>query len=342
MIGFPREIGLKRAICGDEPSFKRYIKKLGTRASCYTSLYSFVGTLPGKPWKIDYATAVLDRAWWDFDAPDDEDTEPALADAEDLIQRLLNKGVARENIRLVATGRGVHVYQLFWETYRGREWANAIQRYEAMMGKGLTTLDGVGYPEKITRIPDTFNPKRGRWAVVVKLDNFLAGDPIPPTPLRENRESCPMRGQEPIADAFRLSEWVKVHPVDILPQNMLPEDYQISSAGTVPLPACLDIAIRTSNPPHHVRVALVQHMGENLRWFAHPDSLSQEQTKEVENEIVEYISTLGWRDYNESITRRGVRSNLKYQRTPSCAWFVQRNLCMGKCWRYDGTVKIND
>ena len=342
MISFPREIGLKRAICKDKSQFTDYIKNLNRRASCYTSLYSFERTLRNSPWKFDYSSAVLDKAWWDFDSPDDDNTQQALFDSQELVRRLEENGVNKRNIRIVATGRGVHVYQLFNEVFRGREWGNAIQRYETMLGRGLQTLDGVGYPEKITRIPDTYNPKRGRWAVVMKLDNFLSGEPIPNRPTKDNRIYCPLRGEEAIADGFSLSEWVKVHPVDILPQNTLPQDYKVGGANGVPLPDCLNVAIRTSNPPHHVRVALVQHMGENLRWFAHPDSLSPEQTKEVENEIVDFISTLGWRDYNEGITRRGVRTALKYVRTPSCAWFVQRNLCTGKCWRYDGTVKMNE
>lgn len=341
MIGFPREIGLKRAICNDKDQLLSYIRGLNTKASCYTSLYFFERRLVNRPWKFDYSSAVLDKAWWDFDSPDEVDTKQALYDSQTLIARLEANGVDKHNIRVVATGRGVHVYQLFSTKYRGREWANAIQRYENMMGKGLQTLDGVGYPEKITRIPDTYNPKRGRWAVVMKLDNFLAGAPIPNHPIKNNRIYCPLRGEEAIADGFNLSEWVKIHPVGIMPQNTLPEDYKVGGAGDVPLPNCLDVAIRTSNPPHHVRVALVQHMGENLRWFAHPDSVSKDQTKEIENEITEFISTLNWRDYNEGITRRGIRTVLSYQRTPSCAWFVQRNLCTGKCWRYDNTVKLN-
>tara|TARA_R100000005_G_C4996537_1_gene203366 strand:+ start:1297 stop:2316 length:1020 start_codon:yes stop_codon:yes gene_type:complete len=338
VIDFPREIGLKRAICKTKPVFINYVKNAGNKTSCYMSLYSF-GSM-SKPWKVDYTSAVLDKAWWDFDDPNQADTEQARRDAQVLIHRLLDLGVDSKNIRIVATGRGFHVYQLFKESYRGRDWSNALQRYERMMSKGLETLDGIGYPEKITRIPDTYNPKRSRWAVVVPINHLIKDLPIPNKPDITFKEYCPYRGEEGVIDGFKLSEWVKTHPVDIMPQIPLPDDFVIGSAGTVPIPPCLEAAISTSNPPHHVRVALVQHMGENLRWFAPPEALDNEQTSAIEDEIVSFISSLGWRDYNESITRFGVRTTLKYSRTPSCAWFVQRNLCVGKCWRYDGTVRL--
>jgi len=338
VIDFPREIGLKRAVCRTKPDFIRYVKNAGDKTSCYMSLYSFRNL--ARSWKVDYESAVLDKAWWDFDSPDNEDTEQARRDAQTLVHRIIDEGVNPQNIRVIATGRGFHVYHLFIDTYSGREWSNALQRYERFVSVGLETLDGVGYPEKITRIPDTYNPKRGRWAVVVPVDDLLSDSPIPHTPDKNNVRLCPYRGEEGVSDGFKLSEWVKNHPVDILPQISLPEDFVIESAGSVPIPPCLEKAIQTSNPPHHVRVALVQHMGENLRWFASPSQLDSEQMSAIEDEIVEFISTLGWRDYNEATTRFGVRTNLKYERTPSCAWFVQRNLCVGECWRYDGTVRL--
>ena len=113
LLDFPREIGLKRTTCLNQDDWKNYIKRLGTKASCYTSLYSFKKTKEGK---IDYDTVVIDRAWWDFDSNEKYSIEQVKLDVSLLLRRL--KG----DIRLVATGRGFHVHQLFDKPVIGKNW----------------------------------------------------------------------------------------------------------------------------------------------------------------------------------------------------------------------------
>ena len=67
MLSFPREIGLKRQLCSSEKQFTNYVEDLGSRTACYTSLYHYEDLLPNQR-RVDYNTAVMDRAWWDFDA----------------------------------------------------------------------------------------------------------------------------------------------------------------------------------------------------------------------------------------------------------------------------------
>ena len=65
-LTFPREIGLKRTVVGSKLLYKKYVNKMRTLTSCYTSLYSFDKmNEEGRP---DYRSARIDRAWWDFDA----------------------------------------------------------------------------------------------------------------------------------------------------------------------------------------------------------------------------------------------------------------------------------
>lgn len=67
MLSFPREIGLRRNTCMSKNDFNTYIAKLNGKASCYTSLYSFERVDPTYSWKMDADSAIIDRAWWDFD-----------------------------------------------------------------------------------------------------------------------------------------------------------------------------------------------------------------------------------------------------------------------------------
>ena len=95
--------------------------------------------------------------------------------------------------------------------------------------------------------------------------------------------------------------------------------------------------MRHENPRHEVRIALAQHLYENLRWFAPPSTLTVKQKNDITEEIIDFISTLGWRDFNEYTSRKHVRSLLNYERTPSCSWLQTRGLCEASCWRDDGT-----
>ena len=67
---FPREIGLKRRVCKSQDQFMEYVRRLIGKSSVYTSLYSFTKADSNKPWRMDYTSATIDKAWWDFDSGD--------------------------------------------------------------------------------------------------------------------------------------------------------------------------------------------------------------------------------------------------------------------------------
>ena len=147
LLTFPRELGLKRAIVSGKNQYSLYLKKMRDKTSCYTSLYSFGKIEDGKP---DYTTAIIDRAWWDFDAGERGGIELVKQDVAELISRLDG------DIRIVATGRGFHVHQLFKQPVSGHQFRLPLEHYQRRKAKGLATLDGVGFPEKMTRIPNTY------------------------------------------------------------------------------------------------------------------------------------------------------------------------------------------
>lgn len=334
-ISFPREIGLKRRLCRDRQQFDDYIEFLRGKSSCYTSLYSFEKLRNDRRNRLDYSSVVIDRAWWDFDSGDRGSIEDVKRDVVDLVCRLDG------DWRIVATGRGFHVFLMFRENVRGRDWAGHLERFERTMAKGLTTLDGVGYPEKLVRIPMTYNPKRGRWAIPLDTRQFVS-DPfnfkIPRKPEPSMAEYCPYHGPEPRKDSFSLVKWVSAHPRPPTPTGgvtLKAED--VGDMESVPIPPCLFNAIHVDNPPHHVRLALAQYLCEELRWYADPATLSPAIQQHIEDRITSYISTLGWRDYHEGRTRAGIRSASKYKQSPTCRWYQARGMCPAPCWADDGT-----
>ena len=340
LLNFPREIGLKRTIVHSQHQYKRYLDNMRSKTSCYTSLYSF--SRKNEHNKPDYRYAIIDRAWWDFDAGERGGIEQVKQDVAELIKRLDG------DIRLVATGRGFHVHQLFNESVCGPEYRLSLEHYQRRKAKGLVTLDGVGFPEKMTRIPNTYNPKRGRWCVVIDAHAFAA-DPdnfvIPKSPQRLPRTLHPFgtHGTLPANNRFDFIGWAEKYAPEAEDYSFADSvelDEKTLTAGTVPLMPCLAREVHKNKPNHHVRVALVQHMADNLRDFANPESLSKEQRERIEDEIFDYIKGLGWSNWNPTQSRKGIKTTMRYSRVPSCAWFVARGMCAGKCWRYDGTAKV--
>ncbi len=233
------------------------------------------------------------------------------------------------------------MFLMFNEKVRGREWVGHLDRFQRQMAKGLKTLDGVGFPERLVRIPMTYNPKRGRWAIPLDTKKFIS-DPfnyrIPKKPSSSMAEYCPYLGPEPLQDSFSLVQWVSANPAPKRPSGTaILKASDVGDMDSIPIPPCLSKSIRVENPPHHVRLALANYLCEELRWYADPDSLTADAKQNIEDRITSYISTLGWRDYNEQRTRQGIRSAINYKQSPSCRWFQARGMCPEPCWADDGS-----
>ena len=335
---FPREMGLKRKECSSRQMLIDYIRRLNGKSSLYMSLFSFREKRVDKPWKFNYKTAVLNTAWWDFDSGEKGDIDAVKTDVSELINRLGGASC----VSLVATGRGFHVYQPFTRSVIGHEWRSHLVRYERKMAKGLATLDGVGLPEKLVRIPNTYNPSRGRWSVPIDPEHFMA-DPhgfiIPKKPTVDSKSLCPFLGVRTVSETHDLVRWAHDNPEPktavVGVQNASVSNDAI---GDIPVPPCISKGVKRDNPTHFARIALVQYLSEELRWFAHPDTLTDEQWESIESQIYDHILSLGWRDFNERITRIGIRSNMKYKQSPTCKSLSANGMCPERCFRYDGTM----
>ena len=327
---FPREMGLKRAMCQNRTNLDRYITKLNGKADIYISLYSFTDASDKDN------TAILDRAWWDFDMNDRFTYEQVKDDAVELLSRLTG------DVRVCATGRGFHIHQLLETPVTGLHWGRALDRYQRTIAKGLSSLDGVGYPRKMCRVPHTYNAKRKRWAVMIDVDAFKANPhayKIPTGPKKAFQHLHPWFGDENHSD-FCLMRWVEGNPVDLQADISLPVLHDIDDVDGIPMIPCLSEAVAVSNPAHPIRVALAQHLFEQMRMFAPAVSLTQEQKNEMVDKATAYMESLNWQDFRAGITRKHLNTLITYDRSPSCAWFVRRGLCTAPCWRDDGSRDI--
>jgi len=338
MLQFPRQMGLHRTLCKSNKQFNTYVKNLNGKSSCYVSLYSFKHMDKFKPWKVDVDSAVIDRAWWDFDSGDKGTIQDVKDDVHTLMSRLYDLGITKNNVYLVATGRGFHVHMIFDKSVSGSIWRSHITRFQNKIAKGLKTLDGVAFPQKMIRVPNTYNVSRKRWAVSIDAQKFFDEKHSYKIPNKPIEKSVSPLDAEPIGNAFCIIKWAHDNPKVEVEVREFTNEIGLIDESLVPIPPCIDKSIRVSNPPHHIRVALVQHMAENLRWFAHPSTVPQDEKKAIEDTICNFISKLGWRDYNPHVTRKGVRTAMDYENSPSCNWLASRGLCKKKCWRYDGSL----
>ena len=122
------------------------------------------------------------------------------------------------------------------------------------MADGLPSLDGVGYPEKMTRVSGTYNPKRGRWAVTIPAHDF-AQNPfdyrIPAQPLPEYDDIDPFKGIITESECFDLVKWAHENPIAVRKKTYESNITTVSvgaNTGECALPTCLDRAIRVSKP----------------------------------------------------------------------------------------------
>ena len=111
--------------------------------------------------------------------------------------------------------------------------------------------------------------------------------------------------------------------------------------GVAILPCLQASACRKhSNPTHDARYHLASYLAARLRNFQAPQSVPHLEDEHT-LKIPDFISTLEWADYNETITKERVGHIVRgpYAHTP-CWSLFNRGYCVGKCHLWDGTGTI--
>jgi hypothetical protein len=156
---FPREFGKKRVFVPDRKTFVTLINKYNGLIDCYTTIYSV-------PTHHAYSESVVDKIYFDLDS------SQCWEDAK----RLHNWLVENQNNvfhYINFSGGGVHVYiPIAPLTGNKKEKLRWVQENIIKTTKIKVDLHVIGDIARISRIPNTWNPKRQRYCIPLMEPDF--------------------------------------------------------------------------------------------------------------------------------------------------------------------------
>ena len=159
----PRLLFKKRKLVTTMHEFIRLINLHNGKTNLYTSLYKFNNILP----KIDYSSVEVDKIYFDLDNGKSHENMKKL-------YKYANKN--RYQYAVFFSGRGYHFYFLVKPTSKLRYPKEALRQSQIKIAEdcGLTIgqcehadIDAhvVGDTSRMTRIPNTYNIRRGRYCI---------------------------------------------------------------------------------------------------------------------------------------------------------------------------------
>jgi len=178
---FPREIGKKRLVVHNQNELLNYVNKYNGIKDVYTSLYAFQElynlqkiTSTGNTFSIEkpnYSSAIVDKAFFDFDG------EKSLENTSILADYLEEKSIGHH---IFFSGGGFHIY-IDIDMKKSSKLKNkkgALLGFQKhLINKlGLETDEHViGDLARITRYPNTYNTKRKRFCIPLQNEELLWG-----------------------------------------------------------------------------------------------------------------------------------------------------------------------
>lgn len=358
-LDFPREVldiqasgakGFRRLVSTGTELEKYWAGKNGL-ANAYMTVYGYRATRPPKHHRCDYHTPVIRHFVMDFDCKDfqtrkDVDMTTPLSQVQKLHTHLLDNNIHHG---VWFSGGGFHVWIKLQEDYMptsGREVSRIKEAGRRLLNTWETDLNlscsdpAVPFDTAgMIRIPNSYNDKKGLWSIPLTSKEILEGSPESIMELAIN----PRRGY------FSYGK-MGVH-LDVKEQTATPfkrntPKMNIPTAkmdGVKILPCLNSVACQEGNPDHHPRVYLAQFLLHRLRWFNDRDSQTEEEKEKAVDQVIDFMSTLGWADWDASVTRKHVKYIAdKYDDHPTCATLYGKGHCLGKCQFHDGTGVIHD
>ena len=97
-----------------------------------------------------------------------------------------------------------------------------------------------------------------------------------------------------------------------------------------------------SNPSHDARVQLVKYLAKRLRNFFPLDKIEPSLIEKHTEQIVAFIKTLDWADFDEGVTRYQVSTIMTKDYPQTCSMLFKKGHCLGKCRYWDKTCAITE
>ena len=155
---------------------------------------------------------------------------------------------------------------------------------------------------RLIRIPNSYNAKQhvGRWSIPLKSEEVLSWswDEICERAERHRRGQFVygINGIDLPIEEVRKARFTTTGPAI--------EFETVEIDGIKILPCLVDAACQIgSNPPHDARKSLAIYLAARLRNFLPVERTMQDVRTQHIDIICNYISTLQWADYDESLTR---------------------------------------
>ena len=358
-LDFPREVldiqasGAKgfRRLVSTGTQLERYWAGKNGLANAYMTVYGYRATTPPKHHRCDYNTPVIRHFVMDFDCKDfrkrkDVDMAVPLSQIQTLHTYLLDHDIHHG---VWFSGGGFHVWIKLKEDYmptNGREVSRIKEAGRRLLNIWEADLDlscsdpAVPFDTAgMIRIPNSFNDKKGLWSIPLTSNEILTGTPESIMELAIN----PRRGYFSYGELGVHLE-VKEQTATPFKRNTPKMNIPTAKMDGVKILPCLNaVACQEGNPDHYPRVYLAQFLLHRLRWFNGRNSQSDEEKEKAVDQVISFMSTLGWADWDPDVTRKHVRYIAdKYDDHPSCATLYGKGYCMGKCQFHDGTGVIHD
>lgn len=357
-LDYPREvleIGMNgqrgfRRIVHNAQDLERYWKGKNGLGNVYFTAYGYRGTTPPKHHRVDYNTPIVRHFVLDFDCKDfkNKGRDVDFSFMHEQVKRL-HKHLLRNEVKHYVwfSGGGFH----FWIPIKDTILPNSgleVSRIKTAGKKLISEWDKklnisccdptVAFDfAGMIRIPNSYNFKRKCWSIPLTSDEILnleyydyLDDAQTPrvgyTDLVSNGKPLHLELPKKKVIVFKKKEEKRDMP-------------DVSFGNMLVLPCLVQSALGEGNPIHKARFHLVNYLSSRLRWFLHPDTVTQEKKNEHIEKIVSICEAQGWVDFNKNITHTQVSSivNGKYSLS-SCKTLINEGLCSGICMYYDGTA----
>jgi hypothetical protein len=347
---FPREVGLFRKVVHSGNEMESYWSAQRNCQCSYMSVYGFRAVKPNGR-RGEYNTAIVRHFVIDFDRKErvgsqvvDVSGDRVLEQVRRLHQMLMSKNVHHA---VWFSGNGFHVWVRLSTVHRpatGSE-VSLIKAAGKKVVNGwkkdldLTCMDPTVPFDmaRMIRIPNSFNAKQHvlRWSIPLRSEELLAW----------SWDDVCERAEASRDGVFEYGD----NGIDIPIEQVRRARFEkrvgetvhfdtISMDGIKILPCLMEAACQVgSNPPHNARKSLAIYLASRLRNFLPVERTTQEMRDEHIERITNYITTLQWADYDESLTRYHVASIVNRGYQQHCASLEADGLCLGRCQLWDGT-----
>jgi len=309
---FPREIASpKRFVVYSLEEFLFYVNTYNGKKDLYTSIYSFRRVENGK---LNYNSAVIDKIFFDFDGED------SYKGVKKFAKFLHDDGI---KFAIHFSGGGFHIFIAVESDEVINDYRLAIKScQEEILNtynlKQYCDTHVLGDIARITRIPNTFNLRRGRYCIPLLYEDLDKSFTDIKWMARKQRK---IRKYWSKGRALKLKNTVtKPEKIINIGDGIVIDDIE----------PCIRNILSKRNPSHDERFLLVLWLSNEMREGI---PIHKVNLDELSEKIVRYVEKLNWSDWDENYTRYQVRNiiNKKFNNVPSHEWRKVRGICPGDC-----------